>query len=180
MKTFRSLFFVFSHLTHTATSNQETSLLCLYLALIFSVLSPLNEAICARIGAYPGYCNWLPSDWTPTVLLERMSHPLHPAIRSRFGLCSPPAEMKENITFGHVRLLVLVSKAWTFIFICLGIHMSCTFYFISFPPYSVPTLTSPFKLLSIQFIFSITIITHRVGSTEFEWHIYWIYISRQI
>lgn len=55
------------------TSKQETYL-CLYLTLISSVLSPLNKAICTFDKSLSGFCNWLPSDWTRNVLLERMKH----------------------------------------------------------------------------------------------------------
>lgn len=116
--------FVFSCLTHTATSNQETLLLCLYLALISSVLSPLNKAICTWIRAYPGYCNWLPSDWTWNVLLERMSNGLYTAVHATIyiqglGFILHQQKLKNPLC---LKISVIVE------FICVGIHLLCIFY----------------------------------------------------
>lgn len=42
----------------------------------------------------PGFCNWLPSDWTCNVLLERMKHIYS---YSRFELYFPSAEIKLSL-----------------------------------------------------------------------------------
>lgn len=60
-------------LPHTATSWKNLPP-PLYLAPISPAPSPLNKAISGSIKGLSGLCNWLSSDWTWNVLLERMNH----------------------------------------------------------------------------------------------------------
>ncbi len=95
-------FIVFSHLTHSATSKLETFLLCLYLTLISSVLSPLNKAICTLIRAS------LDTVIGSPLIEPEMSYwkecATYSAIYSCFELYSPSAEMKGSIMFGYICL----------------------------------------------------------------------------